>query len=82
MVLLADIQAQIFIDHVNVGLNMSAIFEPSDVVKWWYRAEIEAAETLSPEESYDMATVSYVSSTYSYVDGVWATSIDRAPRLV
>ncbi|EMD61584.1 hypothetical protein COCSADRAFT_39287 [Bipolaris sorokiniana ND90Pr] len=72
----------IFIDHVNVGLNMSAIFEPSDVVKWWYRAEIEAAETLSPEESYDMATVSYVSSTYSYVDGVWATSIDRAPRLV
>jgi len=76
----ANVRAQIFINHVKVGLNMSAIFEPSDIVKWWYRAEIKANEVQSPAESYDMATVSYVSSTYSYVDGAWATSTDRAPR--
>lgn len=66
---------------------MTAWFEPSEVVKWWFESGLSSADTLaevqaqgvrSPVETYDMASADYVSSTYNYVEGIWTTSTERA----
>lgn len=87
------IGTQIFIDPIELGLHMSASYEPSNVVQWWYQTTGNHSSPVltvhkSPVESRDMSQLDpltnryYCSTSYDYSKGTWLTNSSAPPSQV
>ncbi|KAK7413990.1 hypothetical protein QQX98_007173 [Neonectria punicea] len=86
----------VFVDTLQLGVNMSAWIRVSESLNWWLEAGLEACATAipmpdnhangvrTPPERFNMLepeNLNYVLTSYDYANGVWTTSKTR-PTLV
>ncbi|KAJ6023930.1 hypothetical protein N7540_004727 [Penicillium herquei] len=83
----------IFVDPIELGLNMGASYQLSDIVQWWYQSTGSPSSPVlsvhkSPVESWDMSQLNpltnrfYCSTSYEHSKGTWLTNSSTPPLQV
>lgn len=82
---------QVYVDTTELGLNMSAWYQPQEKAQWWYEKGTKSATMITGAGTtvcnYDLTQPNpstntyYVSTTYDYDSGAWSTSLQPPPNV-
>eukprot|EP01065_Artemidia_motanka_P029266 TRINITY_DN35409_c0_g1_i1.p1 TRINITY_DN35409_c0_g1~~TRINITY_DN35409_c0_g1_i1.p1 ORF type:complete len:395 (+),score=-92.19 TRINITY_DN35409_c0_g1_i1:112-1296(+) len=81
----------IYVDPIELGVNMSSFYQPQEKCQWWYETGVRTGTMIAgadtPIHEYDMSEsnpetgIFYVATTYHYNTGVWEDRATEPPSI-